>query len=306
MSQYNFWNLQRFDEPAPSATTTTEPPSNNGEPAKPDEGDKPTEIEMVEINNPKTGKIVKLPKEFHSLVTDIISTTKSVASQNANRKVKEVEGRLSELTKKLGGGGDAPSYEEMKQMLTDMQEKDLPEAEKNKNELARKLGGLEKSVQFQTKRADTLRNKYEEREINQNIIDALTGHDCHNLTKTVRNIAADSNIRIEWDKDSQGHETGNHKMMVEMMLPDESGEMVMQETRLKEGVSKWLGLAQNANELKSNLLSGTGTSPSSGSRQGSSGELLFKRSEIGGIGAPRRKEYSEAIAKGLPHKIIAG
>ena len=306
IKRFNFWNLQRFDEPAPSVTTTTETPGPNGEAGKPEEGEKPKEVEMVDITNPKTNKIVKLPKEFHGLITDVIEVSKSVAKQNTNRKVKEVQGRLDDLTKKLGGGGDAPSYEEMKQMLTDLQEKDLPEAERGKNELARKLSGMDKTIQYQTKRAETFRSKYEINEVEQAITKALDGHNIFNHGKTVRNIIADSNIRIEWEADSQGIETGNHKMIVEMMLPDESGELTMQEVSLKDGTSKWLALSQNANELKSNLSSGAGTSTTSGSRKDSTGQLIFKRSEIGGIKPPRRAEYLETVVKKLPHKIIDG
>lgn len=305
MNRFNFWNLQRFDEPAAAATTTTEDPSKNGEPSKPEEGAK-TEVETVDIKDPKTGDIVKVPKEVQGLVQNIIGVAKSTAKAGADKKVKDIQDRLDGLTKKVGGGGEGPSYDDLQKMLTEIQEKDLPEAEKIKKEQDRRLTTAASSLKFQTEKANVFRHKFESKEINQSIIDALTGHDLHNLTKTVRNIVAESNIRVDWEADSQGNETGNHKLIVEMMLPDESGEMTMQETSLKEGVSKWLNLAGNANELKANLLSGTGTSPTSGSRKDSTGQLLFKKSEIGGIGAPRRKEYSEAIEKKLPHKIIDG
>ena len=304
-NRFNFWNLQRFDEPAAGTTVIAKDPSKNGEPAKPAEGEN-KEIETVDIPDPKTGKVVKLPKEYQGLIQNIIGVAKSTAKAGADKKVKDVQVRLDELINKVGGGGNTPSYEEIKQTLTDLQEKDLPEAERNQNDLARKLGTLEKSVKFQTSRAEVYRSKFEANAIEQAITNSLDGHSVFSHRKTIRNVIADSNIKIEWEKDSKGNETGVHKMTVEMMLPDETGELTMQETSLKEGVSKWLARSDNANELKSNLAAGAGTSTTSGSRKDSTGQLVFKRSEIGGINPPRRKEYLEAMEKGLPHKLIDG
>lgn len=304
-SRINFWNLQRFDEPAAGTTVTTEDPSKNGEPSKPAEGEK-KEVDMVDIPDPKTGKIVKLPKEYQGLIQNIIGVAKSSANAKADKKVKDVQVRLDDLQNKLGGGGDAPSYDDLRQMLTDIQEKDLPEADKIKKEQDRKLLTSAASLKFQTSRAEVFRGKFEANAIEQAITNSLDGHNVFSHRKTIRNVIADSNIKIEWEKDSQGNETGVHKMTVEMMLPDETGELTMQETSLKEGVSKWLSRSDNANELKSNLSAGAGTSATSGSRKDSTGKLVFKRSEIGGIKPPRRAEYLEAMEKGLPHKLIDG
>lgn len=307
MTRFNFWNLQRFDETTGDGgtTTTTEDPGKNGEAGKTDESEK-KEVEMVDITNPKTGKIVKLPKEYQPLIGDIIGVAKSSAKANAEKRVKDVQVRLDDLTKKVGGGGEAPSYDDLKQMLTDLQEKDLPEAEKNKNDLSRKLTGMDKTIKYQTERAETFRSKFEINAVEQAITNALDGHSVFSHRKTIRNIVADSNIKIEWDKDSQGNETGAHKMTVEMMLPDESGELTMQEVSLKEGISKWLSRSDNANELKSNLSSGAGSSTTSGSRKDSTGKLIFKRSEVSGMNAPRRAEMSKAIDKQEPYTIIDG
>jgi len=145
-------------------------------------------------------------------------------------------------------------------------------------------------------RADQGWTKFFETKQQNDIMKALGKHNVYNAAQAMNILKSDGEVKVVQDE-----ETKQYKTVIALSLPDESGNLVVQELDPQTAVDKYLALPSSANLLKDNLTPGSGTSQTGGSK-GADGTIEYTRAAM--ADSKIRKEYNEKLAKGEKVKIV--
>ena len=243
--------------------------------------------ETFKFKDPVTNEDVELPKSMETLMGHVISKSR-----------KDVEGKYKPLLDELKTKNSdiLTKYQTVSSKIEELEMANMSVEEKAKAMMEKDKKKWQTDLDTEKQRADQGWTKFFETKQQNDIMKALGKHNVYNAAQAMNILKSDGEVKVVQDE-----ETKQYKTVIALSLPDESGNLVVQELDPQTAVDKYLALPSSANLLKDNLTPGSGTSQTGGSK-GADGTIEYTRAAM--ADSKIRKEYNEKLAKGEKVKIV--
>lgn len=205
--------------------------------------------EFVEKKDPVTGKTVRIPKEYESIIGHFISSTRS-----------DIEGKYKPIVEQLEN--EKANLNDVKAELDKLKEANMSAEEKAQANAKRIIDDAKVKETNALKEAATWKELFEKSTVKNDILFALGEYGSYRLCNTEQLAVLfdyEGKAKISEVLDQDGKPTGSFETRVALQLQDSKGEPVTVEGTPKELFPKWIALDRNAHHRKNELPSGGGS-----------------------------------------------
>ncbi|MDZ4726195.1 MAG: hypothetical protein SH817_08555 [Leptospira sp.] len=200
--------------------------------------------ELVELKDPKSDTVYKIPKELNAVIGAQIAGVRVGIEKTAKE---EYSKKLADLTAKLTE--KEITLQEFQTELTTLQNSTLPEAARKEKEAEKKIKDFEKKVTESETKAQTSYNLFRSTKIDNDLMGAFSDPtlEVYSPSQALALLKAYGSVDlVEAD--------GTFKTIVKLKVGEELLELTP-----KEAAEKFINLPENVNLKKNSLSSGAGS-----------------------------------------------
>jgi hypothetical protein len=204
---------------------------------------------FIEKTDPVSGKKVKIPVEYDSVLGHFISKTREETERRFKPMLEALESEKADLS------GIKAEYEKLK-------EASMTAEERAQNNAKKVIDEHEKKRKVAEDERDRFKNLFFSSTIRNEILSSFGDIKLCNPEQVAILFETEGGARPEELVDSEGKPTNRWGAKVKLMLEDDKGNPEEVEGSPKELFKRWIGLERNAHHVQNNII------PGGGSRQG--------------------------------------
>jgi hypothetical protein len=205
---------------------------------------------FVEKKDPVTGKVVKIPADFESVIGHFISATRNETKTETEKKYQPLVQRIETLQ------GKQEELETVRAELEKVKQANMTAEEIAQANAKKKIAEHELVAKTATEEAKTWKDRFEKTMIKNDIFASFGGVELCNAKQTAILFETEGRAKISEKVDQDGKPTGEFETRMTLELADSKGNPVVNEGTPDELFKKWITLDRNSHHRKNMIPSG--------------------------------------------------